>query len=80
MLRCQEVRLCQVQVRNLYFSRGLWLISFYQAIGRQWKQWCSDHKEAKSPTDVVSSCCRAALNFIDYLLFSRALEQTRLAK
>lgn len=38
---------------------------FYQAVGRQWKQWCSDHKESKSPTDVVSSYCRVALNFID---------------
>ncbi|XP_020604828.1 acetyl-CoA carboxylase-like isoform X1 [Orbicella faveolata] len=26
---------------------------FQQAIGRQWKQWCSDHKEAKSPPDVL---------------------------
>lgn len=38
---------------------------FYKAVGRQWKQWCSDHKESKSPTDVVSSYCRVALFFID---------------
>ena len=80
MLWCQEVRLCQVQIRNLYFSRGLWLISFYQAIGRQWKQWCSDHKEAKSPTDVVSSYCRTALNFTDFLHISKAFQLTLTAK
>lgn len=80
MLRCQEVTLCQKQVRNKYLSRCLWLISFYQAIGRQWKQWCSDHKEAKSPTDVVSSYCRTALNFIDFLHISKALQVTLTAK
>ena len=70
---CQEVSLCQIQVRNMYFSRGLWLIYFCQAIGRQWKQWCSDHKEGKSPPDVVSSYCRAAINFLDILHISKRL-------
>lgn len=41
---------------------------------RQWKQWCTEHKEDKSPTDVVSSHCHADLYFLPILkAFSLAL-------
>ena len=29
-------------------------VFLYQAILRQWKQWCTNNKEDKCPTDVVS--------------------------
>ena len=55
-----------VKLGNQYVSFTRFMVDFfYQAVGRQWKQWCSDHEESKSPTDVVSSYCRVALNFID---------------